>query len=80
MRFSQDMEDILSVIDGHLELLNEMKKAPHAPKKFVSNAFENLLKHSDLLEETALGFIRQVRDPQKRVNNIMTKIEEMARL
>lgn len=78
MRFSQDMEDILSVIDGNQGFLAEFEKAPAAPKKFIKETFARLLKKKDQLEETAHAFIRRVGDPPARVKRVMEIIEKLA--
>jgi hypothetical protein len=80
MRFSQDMEDILSVIDGNRGFIAEMEKAPEVPKKFIQEYFVKLLKKRDILEETVSAFIKRAGDPPARVKNVMTKIDKMLTL
>jgi hypothetical protein len=77
MRFSQDMEDIISVIDGNMGFSAEIDKAPPAPRKFIQGYFVKLLQERDILEETVGAFIKRVGDPPARIRNVMEKIDKL---
>lgn len=44
---SHDLEDIISVVDGREELLQELAAAPPEVRSFVANTFKSILKHPD---------------------------------
>jgi len=55
---SRDIEDILSVIDGRVELVEEIKCASGEIQKYVSKQLTNILKHPDIgyvVQSTAQG-------------------------
>ncbi len=55
---SRDLEDILNVIDGRVELINELQQAPVEIKKYISIELEQLLLHPDFdyaVQSTAQG-------------------------
>jgi len=55
---SRDLEDILNVVDGRVELANELRKASVEIQKYISVEFEQIIKHPDFdyaVQSTALG-------------------------
>jgi predicted nucleotidyltransferase len=44
---SRDLEDILNVIDGRLELVDEVMHASDGIKRYISNELKKLLEHPD---------------------------------
>ncbi len=44
---SHDLEDIISVVDGREELLQELTAAPPEVRSFVAHTFQGILKHPD---------------------------------
>jgi len=44
---SRDLEDILNVIDGRSELIDELMQASDEIKNYISDEFKQLLKHPD---------------------------------
>lgn len=55
--FHHDLEDILVVVDGRPELVDELQAAPEDLRMFVAGEFAALLIQDDF-EETVLGFCR----------------------
>lgn len=49
-RASHDLEDIIAVIDGRQELLQEMKQAPSDVLSFVRSELERMLADPDFLD------------------------------
>ncbi len=73
IRFSHDLEDILSILDGCSYVEEKMKTADTEVSEFIKSEFKALLKDDDLLEEAASGFIRdsvRARRVVERVRNL----------
>lgn len=53
---SNDIEDVIALLDGREELINEVKQAPFELRRFVSDQFTALLRQSafqDVIQSTA---------------------------
>lgn len=73
---SHDIEDLLNVYDGRVELLSEIKKAPPELKNFISNQISDLLKNNDFeyaVQSCSLG-------DQLRGQLIFTRLEDTCKL
>ncbi|MBI2605718.1 MAG: hypothetical protein HYW49_06520 [Deltaproteobacteria bacterium] len=57
LRFSQDLEDIIEVLDGRKESAEEIKAAPFNVSQYIKERFSNLLSDEHLLQEAASGFL-----------------------
>lgn len=77
IRLSQDMEDILAVLDGNLEAKKIVNSSPSHVAEFLRNDFKVLLKKKALLEEAAEGFLRAGGEPLDRVMNVVKLIEDL---
>lgn len=44
---SHDLEDVLNIVDGRVELAEEMRLAPHPLREAVASGFAGLLRHPD---------------------------------
>ena len=49
-RMSHDLEDIVTVIDGRAESVNEVRTSPVDLRKYLSDAFRELLSNRDFVE------------------------------
>lgn len=53
MRTSKDFEDVVFVLDGRLEMLEEMQQAPTEVREYLKREFKALLERKDLAEAVA---------------------------
>lgn len=60
---SNDIEDIIALLDGREELIDEVKQAPFELRRFVSDQFTALLRQSafqDVIQSTAQDADREI--------------------
>jgi hypothetical protein len=77
IRMSQDIEDILAIMDGCSYIETQMDKANSTVKKYIKSEFRKLLKDVDLLEEAAAGFIRYERGSAARSKRMIERIRNL---
>lgn len=80
IRQSQDMEDILAVIDGNLNAEALVKGAPETVRAYLGMEFRTLLVARNILEEAAEGFLRAAGEPLDRVHRVIRVIEELSNI
>ncbi len=74
---SHDMEDIISIIDGRTELLDEIKKASNTLRQFLAENFNKFLHNNAFIESISGNLLpdtaSQARRPilVKRIENII---------
>lgn len=74
---SHDMEDIITIIDGRLELIDEVKDSETDLRSFLAEKFRYFLKTEAFLE-ALLGHLLPDPVSQARLPKIITRIEEIA--
>ncbi len=74
---SHDMEDIITIIDGRLELLDEVKDSETDLRSFLAEKFRYFLK-TEVFLEALLGHLLPDPVSQARLPKIITRIEEIA--
>ncbi len=74
IRFSQDLEDILAVLDGCSYIASELMSAEPKVRAFIVKEFEALLEDASLLEEAATGFIAAGGDSTKRAKKLVARV------
>lgn len=79
LRLSQDMEDILALLDGCSYLESGLANASQGVRNYIKSQFQILMKDKDLLEEAASGFIRIAGDNQARVRRIVRRVASLSR-
>ena len=72
---SHDLEDVISVVDGREELLNELSAAPAEVRRFVAHAFRGILKHPDFTNVLP-GIVSQ----SARAGLVLQRISRIAEL
>ena len=77
LRMSQDLEDIVSVLDGCTTIQTEMSSASDALKKYYKVEFRSILRDRDFLTEAVAGFLRSSGDYQARALRIIQFIERL---
>lgn len=73
---SRDMEDIISVLDGRPELIEEVKGAETELKKYLKDRLEGLLKNQNFIEALP-GHLPPDSASQARVDLIISRIEKI---
>jgi hypothetical protein len=76
---SHDMEDIIAIIDGRIELIDEVNYSDANLKKFLSKRFQRFLKIEAFLESLP-GHLRPDPVSQARLPKITSRIEKIAAL
>jgi len=74
---SKDMEDIITVLDGRLELVEEVAAAEPGLRSFLREAFAEWLSRSDF-EDTVAGHLPGDIDSQGRVEVILERVASIA--
>ena len=78
IRGSQDMEDIITILDGCMEIEKKIAGAPESVRDFIKKEFIILLEDEELFEEAAHGFIRQSADPVGRAKQLVLIVRRIA--
>jgi len=76
---SHDMEDIISIVDGRIELQNEIMNVPLELKKYLANEFKNLLSKRRFRESVS-GHLPYGFDLEDRLVMAMRKLEFIANM
>ena len=76
---SHDIEDIVAVFDGRVELVGDVKKSEPGLVKELSNRFNHLLNNSRFLEAIP-GHMPADSVSQQRVGMVLDAMKEIARL
>jgi len=76
---SHDMEDIIAIIDGRIELIDEVKDSDENLKKFLSEKFQRFLKTEAFLESLP-GHLPPDPVSQARLPKITSRIEKITTL
>lgn len=71
LRFSQDFEDIVAVLDGRKKVESELKVAPAKVHEYLKSEFSKLLKKSELTEEAVQGFLHGSRESSARATRVI---------
>ena len=78
IRTSQDLEDILAVLDGCSQIESDLINSEPKVRQFIQSEFKALLKDDAILEEAAHGFIRASGDPVLRAKKIVSRMRTIA--
>ena len=74
---SHDMEDIITIIDGRSELIDEVKESDTTLKNFLAEKFHNFMKSEAFLEALP-GHLPPDSASQARIPKIIASIEKIA--
>ena len=72
---SHDLEDIITVVDGRAELLEELAAAPIEVRHFIARQFQAVLNHTDFS-----NVVPSIVSQSTRAGLVLQRIAEMARL
>jgi len=76
---SHDLEDIISVIDGRIELLDEVRFSKPALAKFIQNKFHEMI-NSEQFTEALPGYLPPDPASQQRISLLIKRIKNLANL
>lgn len=74
---SHDIEDIITILDGRLEILSEIRNSPHDLKEYLANMFQKLLSCNAFVESLS-GHLLPDEASQARLVRIKTLMKEIA--
>lgn len=74
--FSHDMEDIITVIDGRKEIVEEVRKSPEALKVFLSKTFKDFLQNDSFIESLS-GHLLPDAASQARLPILIQRIQNI---
>jgi hypothetical protein len=75
-RMSHDLEDIITVVDGRPELVDEVHLAPADLQKYLSDQFRNLLGSRDFLEALPGHLLPDVAS-QQRLGLVLKRMQQL---
>ena len=78
-RGSHDLEDIVTVVDGRVELVAEIQKTGDALRVFLAKSFSQLLKSSDFRDSLA-GHLAPDPASQARLTRVTDRLEQITQL
>jgi hypothetical protein len=75
-RLSRDMEDIVTVIDGRVELAEEVRAASTELRQYLSREFTALLSNRDFMDVLP-GYLLPDAASQQRLGIVVTRIQQL---
>ncbi|MDA2933922.1 hypothetical protein MYX82_06220 [Acidobacteria bacterium AH-259-D05] len=78
-RASHDLEDIITVVDGRVELVEEIQESGDAVRIFLAKSFSQLLESSDFRESVA-GHLAPDPASQARLPKVTDRLEQISQL
>ena len=76
---SHDLEDIITVIDGRAEIIDEISRAPEDVRKYISDKIAGLLKTGQFLDALP-GYLLPDDASQGRLRILMDRLTEIAKI
>jgi len=74
---SHDMEDIITVIDGRPEVINEIKTSPPDLRNYLSQEFQKL-SNNEFFIESLSGHLRPDKASQARIPLLIERVKMIA--
>ncbi len=76
---SQDLEDLISVVDGRASLLHEIRNTDSELRVYIASEIESLLTNPDFVTAVP-GFLPSDPASQRRVPALLDKLRKLAAL
>lgn len=76
LRMSHDLEDIVTVIDGRPELVEEVRNTQTDLQKYLSDEFRHLLSHRDFLDALP-GHLLPDAASQQRASLVLERMQQL---
>ncbi|MFM9970702.1 MAG: hypothetical protein ACKVQK_20110 [Burkholderiales bacterium] len=76
---SHDLEDIITIVDGRGDFLNEICRGPEELSRYLSGEFATLLADRNFLDALP-GHLSADSSSQRRIGQLMTRLRDLAAL
>lgn len=76
---SHDLEDLITVVDGRPELLDELRSAPEDVRSCIADAVGQMLKARQFIDALA-GYLLPDSASQARINQLLAKLTQISEL
>ena len=76
---SHDLEDLITVVDGRPELLDELRSAPEDVRSYIADAVGQMLKARQFIDALA-GYLLPDSASQARINQLLAKLTQISKL
>jgi hypothetical protein len=74
---SHDLEDIISVLDGRMEIVSEIMQADIELKKYLAFPFSKLIKNTSFQQALPGHFIQYGNIANERINMLLLKLDQV---
>jgi len=78
-RLSRDIEDLVAVVDGRAELVNELRSAPVDVRSYIARAISQMLKTSEFIDALS-GHLSHVAASQSRISILPERLTEISKV
>jgi hypothetical protein len=76
---SHDLEDLITVVDGRPELLDELRSAPEDVRSYIADAVGQMLKARQFIDALA-GYLLPDSASQARIKQLLAKLTQISEL
>lgn len=76
---SHDLEDLITVVDGRPELLDELRSAPEDVRSYIGDAIGQMLKARQFIDALA-GYLLPDSASQARIKQLLAKLTQISEL
>ncbi|HAF22619.1 MAG TPA: hypothetical protein DCK93_06845 [Blastocatellia bacterium] len=76
---SHDLEDLITVVDGRPELLDELRSAPEDVRSYIGDAVGQMLKARQFIDALA-GYLLPDSASQARISQLLVKLTQISEL
>lgn len=74
---SHDLEDLITVVDGRSELVNELRSAPADVRSYIAGAISQMLKTTDFMDALP-GYLLPDAASQSRISLLLERLTEIS--
>ena len=74
---SKDLEDLVTVIDGRAEIIEEIRSAPQEVKAYIASEVKKLLETAEFIDALP-GYLLPDTASQARIRPLLARIKEIA--
>ena len=76
---SHDLEDLITVVDGRPELLEELRSAPDDVRSYTAEAVGQMLETADFIDALP-GYLLPDDASQSRITIVLERLKEISRI
>ncbi len=74
---SHDLEDLITVVDGRSELVNELRSAPDDVRSYIAEAINQMLKTTDFMDALP-GYLLPDAASQSRISILLERLTDIS--